>query len=254
MKKISFLLFLLPILLTSCSDEKKDTPDAQAIISEAINKHGGKSYEQSVVQFNFRGRKYIRNREGINFAFKRIFADSAGNQVLDILNNQGFSRHIGDSTIGLSQKEKDNYSASVNSVIYFAFLPYRLNDASVNKKYIGETNINDKSYHKIEITFKPEGGGEDFDDVYVYWVHKQDYTVDYLAYSYAEEDGTGYRFREAFNRREAGGMIFQDYRNFKSAESKGLKPSEMDALFSKGKLELLSEIKLENLKVLDAEP
>jgi hypothetical protein len=79
-------------------------------------------------------------------------------------------------------------------VIYFATLPYKLQDASVNRKFIEET-IKDKQYDVVGVTLV-RSGGKDFDDEFHYWINKQTHKVDYLAYSYRTNDG-GVRFRTA---------------------------------------------------------
>jgi hypothetical protein len=73
-------------------------------------------------------------------------------------------------------------------VIYFATLPYKLQDASVNR-FIEETTIKDKQYDVVGVTFGQDGGGKDFDDEFHYWINKQTHKVDYLAYSYRTNDG-----------------------------------------------------------------
>jgi hypothetical protein len=70
-------------------------------------------------------------------------------------------------------------------VIYFATLPYKLQDASV-RKFIEETTIKDKQYDVVGVTLGQDGGG--FDDEFHYWINKQTHKVD-LAYSYRTNDG-----------------------------------------------------------------
>ena len=69
--------------------------------------------------------------------------------------------------------------------------------------------------------------------------------MDYLAYSY-EVDGGGVRFREAYNTRKIGGVLFQDYVNYKHLKNTDV--STFDILFEKGELKELSRIELENVK------
>ena len=134
----------------------------------------------------------------------------------------------------------------VNSVVYFALLPYGLNDQAVNKIYVGQSTIKDEVYHKIKVTFNQEGGGEDFQDVFIYWVGEDDHKVDYLAYSY-ETDGGGIRFREAYNERVINGVRFVDYVNYKPKDIQDLEV--LDQEFEKGNLEELSKIELTDIKV-----
>ncbi len=42
-------------------------------------------------------------------------------------------------------------------MVYFLYLPLKLNDSPVIKKYLGERTIKGKSYHQIEVSFD---GGE----------------------------------------------------------------------------------------------
>ena len=151
--------------------------------------------------------------------------------------------------VEITDEKKAAYTSSVNSVIYFAFLPMSLNDPAVIKEYVQEVKIKDKIYHKIKITFRAEGGGEDYEDVFYYWFDTDDYSMDYLAYSYNEEEGTGIRFREAYNTRTIDGVKIQDYINFKPAIKGSIPLSEIDKAYIDGKLEKLSLIELEDMKI-----
>lgn len=104
---------------------------------------------------------------------------------------------------------------------------------------------NNQPYHKIKITFDPEGGGSDFEDEFLYWIHQTNHTVDYLAYSFHVEEG-GLRFREAYNVRDIKGILFSDYNNYEPA-SDALTLGELDAAFENSGLKKLSEINLENI-------
>ena len=165
----------------------------------------------------------------------------------DILENDGFHREVNGETVPLSEEWQGRYARSVNSVIYFALLPFPLNDSAVKKRYLGTEAIRGKSYHKIEVTFHQEKGGRDFDDVFIYWIHQEKHTMDYLAYEF-HVDGGGLRFREAFNQRRVDGILFADFHNFKGDKS-ALAVSDLANAFVKGKLEKASEIVLENIKV-----
>ena len=116
------------------------------------------------------------------------------------------------------------------------------------KKLIGEDEIKGKNYYEIEVTFSEEGGGTDFDDSFVYWINKETFTVDYLAYKYATNGG-GVRFREAYNPRVVEGIRFVDYYNFKP-DNKEVSLPELDQLFTDEKLVLLSKIETKNVKVI----
>ena len=242
-----FITLLLSFLLFNCNDNKTEVIDANKIIDESIQVSGGHKIDTSVIEFNFRDINYKATRLGGKFKLERVFLDSIG-EIRDVLNNNGLDRYINESFINLPDSMATKYSASVNSVHYFAVLPYGLDGNAVNKTYVNKVDIKGKSYHKIKVTFNEEGGGEDFEDVFMYWVNTVTSKVDYLAYSYNEDDGKGLRFREAYNERYVKGIRFVDYNNYKPKDNTS-KLEELDKQFIDNKLELLSKIELKEVTV-----
>ena len=239
-------LLLLPlIVLVACTT----TPTAQDVVDAAIKASGVKKLENATASFTFRGIAYDYQLRNGNFRYTRTQQDTLGNQVKDVLVNSGLNRFINGALVEVEEKKRASYAASVNSVIYFAFLPRSLNDAAVNKSYVGEVEINGTKYHKIRVTFNAEGGGEDFEDVFYYWFGVEDYGLDYLAYSYNEDEGKGVRFREAYNVRSVNGVVMRDYRNYKPQEEDGFLLEEIDAAFLNDELTLLSVIELEDVVI-----
>jgi len=238
-----FYALLVSITLFACNVPLKDP---QKIIDKAIEASGGKKYLNSTIEFDFRGRHYVALRDGGKYSYERITKDST-NTIHDYLNNDGFKREINNMPVEVADTMKVKYTASVNSVVYFALLPYGLNDAAVRKKFLGETNIENVEYYVIEITFAQEGGGEDHEDVFLYWINKKDFTIGYMAYSYEESDGIGLRFRKAYNPRTINGILFLDYINLKPKGETQI--TNLEELFKKGELEELSKIELTNIQV-----
>ncbi len=243
----SNLLFSLFIVVSWYSLQScKPVSEAQQIVDRSIEAHGGNLFESSKINFDFRERNYEISKTASKFEYIRIFTDSTG-LVRDVLNNDGFVRTIDGEEVTLPEDRVRAFTNSVNSVAYFTFLPYGLNDAAVYKSLLAETEIEGKKYHSLKVTFSENGGGEDFDDIFIYWINQQTNLVDYMAYSY-HTDGGGVRFRKAIRKHEVEGLIIQDYENYKP-ENKNTPVEEMEKLFKEGKLELLSEITLENVMV-----
>jgi hypothetical protein len=235
-------LFLAFSVLTSCETKS----EAQKIVDQSIKAHGGKLFEKAKISFDFRDRYYEIFKSPNRYEYTREFTDSTG-LVRDVLNNEGFLRTINGDPVQLTEERIGAFSRSVNSVAYFAFLPYGLNDPAVYKTYLGEDEINGKKYHLVKVTFSEDGGGEDFDDIFLYWFDKETFLIDYLAYSY-HTDGGGVRFRKAIQQHQVDGLIFQDYENYKP-EDKNTPVDQMGNLYKEGRLELMSEILLENIQV-----
>jgi hypothetical protein len=234
---LGFIVFILWVSSCNPSDQSVDTH-----INTAIENHGGEAYEALDIQFQFRDKFYaLHHREG-NFKYERIFKDSLDRKVNDILDNDGFKRLINGEKVELSAEDSAAYANSVNSVHYFALLPYNLKDDAVLATNKEDILINGKAYKSIEVKFQQEGGGTDYEDVFMFWFDAKTYAMDYFAYSYHTEGG-GVRFRESINKEKVDGVIFQDYNNYKA--EKGTDLMELPKMFEQGELELLSKIDLE---------
>lgn len=238
---IGFLFFFI-----SCKQETK-TLTAQQIVDKAIENAGGERYDEATVDFTFRDTKYSSEREDGLFELTRTFSDSIG-ETVDVLTNNDFQRYVNGTKLILPDSTANKYSNSLNSVHYFVQLPYGLNAEAVNKELVGEAEVKDKKYYEIKVTFAQAGGGTDHEDIYMYWIEQKDFTVDYFAYKFYTVKG-GIRFREAFNPRTIKGMRFVDYKNYKIEPWESVEMETLDELFVSGKLDLLSEIKTENISV-----
>ncbi|WP_055443507.1 DUF6503 family protein [Lacinutrix himadriensis] len=244
MQNLKYLIVVC-ILFIACKTEKVET--ANSIIDKAIEVAGGEKFVDAEIVFDFRDKQYTAIRKNEIYQYEREFKD-ATQVIRDVLNNEGFKRFINNEEVVVADTMSVKYAASVNSVHYFALLPYGLNDAAVIKEDLGSVSIKGKNYHKIKVTFQQEGGGEDFEDVFLYWVNTETYTVDYLAYSYQEASGVGIRFREAYNVRTINGLRFVDYNNLKPKDE-SLNLLDTDKAFEAGNLKLLSKIELKNITV-----
>lgn len=246
---LSFVSFLLACGTkegeSSAVSPKADL--AQDIVDKCIEKHGGAAFNELKLAFDFRDRHYQGERNNGTFTYERFFTQEDGTVLHDILNNEKLTRKVNGEGVSLSAKDSAAYANSVNSVFYFALLPYFLNDPAVRKTYLGETTLKGQPYHKVKVTFRQEGGGKDFEDEYVYWIHSKDYTLDFLAYNYIV-DGGGARFREAYNVRTIEGIRFADYINYQP-EPDSRAVETFDQMFEAGQMKELSRIDTEDIVV-----
>jgi len=258
----ALLLFTTIFSLTACDSNKKSSETqtanvsettqtetekvadkATAILQETIKAHGGTLYDQAYYEFTFRDKRYTFKNNGNDFLYT-VMHTKDGATTHDVLENGTFTRKVDNQTVALSEKKENSAKNAVNSVIYFATLPHKLNDAAVNVSFVEETTIKSKKYDVLKITFNEDGGGDDHEDEYHYWIHKDTKKIDYLAYNYLV-DGGGVRFRSAYNARVVDGITFQDYINYKAEVGTPLK--ELPALYEKGSLKELSRIETENV-------
>lgn len=244
MLKSVFIVFTGVLLMCSC---KQEEVNAEAIIDKAIKVAGGDRLDNATVDFDFRNRHYKAIRKQGIFQYEREFTDSLG-IIKDVLSNDGYKRFLNDEPYEVHDTMAVKYTSSVNAVHYFSVLPYGLNAEAAIKTYVGLSTIKGERYHVIKVTFTQDGGGEDFEDVFLYWFDVNTFKMDYLAYSYEEDGELGLRFREAYNQRYLEGIRFLDFNNYKPQDNSAAL-IDLSALFKNGYLKLLSKIELENIKV-----
>lgn len=237
---------VLVLLITACKDKSTPAFTAQEIVDKSISASGGDYYKTSAISFDFRDRKYTLERVKGRRVMKRILKTDSS-EVIDIKAHTGFQRLVNGKPVQVHDSMAFKYENSINSVHYFAYLPYGLNDPAVIKEYLGTITIKDKLYYKVKITFRQENGGKDYEDVFVYWFNAETFKPDYLAYEYFT-DGGGLRLREAYNERIVNGIRFVDYNNLKP-KVEGTSIFTMDSLYMQDQLELLSKIELRNINV-----
>lgn len=243
--KFSFALSVV-LMVLSCKDKTNTTISVQEIVDRSIKVSGGERYKSSDISFKFRDMRYASEWKDGERILKRIKkTDSI--EVVDVRTNRDFRRFVNDSLVILNDSLSNLYANSVNSVHYFANLPYGLNDAAVNKELLGETTIKDREFYKVKVSFDQKGGGDDYDDIYIYWFDKETFKPTYLAYLF-HVNGGGIRFRAAYNERYIGGIRFVDYENFEASVEK-TSIYNVDSLYGLGRLNLLSKIELEHINV-----
>ncbi|MCV6629281.1 MAG: deoxyribose-phosphate aldolase [Flavobacteriaceae bacterium] len=243
--KPSYLYLGILFLLISC--DSKPAYTAQQIVNKAIEKAGGTAYTHAQISFDFRDKRYVSKRQQYDWEYQRHFADSVLGGVKDVWSNKGFRRYIGDSLVQIADSTAIKYGNSVNSVHYFAQLPFGLNDKAVQKSLLGEVEIEGETYYKIRVSFAKEGGGPDFEDIYLYFIHRERFEIDYLAYEF-HTNGGGARFRVAYNPRWVNGIRFVDYKNYKT-DGRPDNFLEIDSLYQEKALTYLSDISLKNIEV-----
>ncbi|PQJ73723.1 DUF6503 family protein [Polaribacter butkevichii] len=238
---MKYLPILFLAFLISCKpSENKLT--AQQIIDKTIVYSGADKVANSEIKFKFRDKEYVAYRENGNYKLIREF-----DSVIDGLTNEGFKRFINLEEQKLSKVDSSKYANAVNSVHYFSVLPFGLNDKAVNKKLLPSATVKGKEYYKIEVTFSENGGGEDFEDVFIYWIGKEDFLVDYLAYSY-HTNGGGKRLRVLKEQCVKNGIRFVDFHNYKPL-NKEVSLVDIDKAYENNELKKVSEIVLKDIEV-----
>ncbi len=234
---------LIAVAITAC---KQPQDKAKQLINEATAAHGGDAYRNKRVEFDFRKFHLLLEVQGQSYRYERTYQDSTGTPIREVLTNANFSRFANGQPQQLDTAQVGKYSRAVNSIAYFVLLPFKLNDPAVRSENIGEATVDGKVYDKVRVSFRADGGGKDYQDIFCCWFSRETHTMDYLAYS----EG-GPRFRKAVNPQVVGGIRFQDYINYEAPKSDTSAVSTYDQKYQAGQMTELSRIEQKNIRVTD---
>lgn len=248
------LLLCVPLAVAGCgTDSEPATPEARegrAVIERARRAHRSDVLDRARITFGFRGDRFSAERRGGRYTYVREWENEEGDVIVDVLTNAGLSRRVNGDPVELSERELRAAETALNSVVYFALLPYNLADPAVQPRLIGRDTLRQEPYDLVEVTFRQEGGGRDWEDRFLYWVHADRSTVDYLAYDFHTGEG-GIRFREAVNHRTVDGVRVQDYLNYapETSGADAARLEELPELWERGALRLVSEVEVDDVRV-----
>jgi hypothetical protein len=256
LRALPSLLIIALIGLSACTEPSAESgPDdntrADSIVQAAIAAHGGDVLDRSVVSFTFREFNFRVERDGGQYRYQRTYTDSLGRSVREVLTNDSLYRSIDGERVQLTEDERNAVRVDVNSVPYFALLPYNLQDPAVQTEYSGVDTMDGTPYHRIRVTFQQEGGGQDWQDVFMYWFAQDDLSMDYLAYAYgfSPNEAYGTRFRAAYDVRTAEGVRFADYMNYTTPGDSLRDLTRYPDYLAGDSLELVSRVETDSVQV-----
>ena len=233
----------------ACKPETTNN-DPQYIIDQSLKAHGSKVFDQSIIEFKIGNRFYKSTRSQGQFRYER-FWDSIGVTIHDDLTNNGLVRQIDQTEIILDTKKIDNYSSSLRLTMYHFALPFGFNDPAVIKTYLGEVILMEEPYHKIKISFKLNPNDRTIhDNVYIAWIHKKKFTMDYLAYVLKEPEDKATHFMQVVVAQKIESFRVQDYKVFKpTQDSLFTRPEDLDQTWAANQLMEWSTFKVNQLKI-----
>jgi hypothetical protein len=239
--------------------------DAGVLVERVRAAHGAGVLDTATVHFRFRDARFRLARQAHGrFHYRRAFADTVADtttaapgdsvvrRVVEGLTNDGPYRVVGGDTVALDAEARGRVATAVNSVAYFALLPYPLGDPAVQPDYAGRDTVRGVPYDRVRVTFRPEGGGADYHDRFCYWFDARDGSMDYLAYAYdlgPDDPAPGTRFREAIHVRRVDGVRFADYRNYTSDAVAPRAICTYPTYLGTDSLRLVSTVALDSIRV-----
>lgn len=268
MKKWPYSLTAILVLLAALSWSRPATAEKVRrlpIVDRAIAYHGGDLYRASATRLT------IRSRSGAFRITSRVDGEKFEHVVVDALpdgrerktraTNDTIERWEGTGQVPLDAAVEKRARDFVQSRIYFPFLPFRLNDASVWKEDLGLEEWDGRKLRKVKITFDA-GSSTDASDEYLYWFEPDTGHLVQYAYSFGTGSAQGgLRLRKNFNERRVGGILFADSENLGidgvmggPGSSGGLQVALITPEYVKSKMHKISTVTLEEIQVQPLKP
>lgn len=221
------------------------------IVDRAIEFHGGPVYESSESSLTISSRSGsfgLRVRmDGGRYEYTVSGETRDGQARIVEVTNDSVAVTIDGEPQNVPAEDEQRWRDFASARVYFAFLPYRLNDDSVFKEDLGLERWDGRDLHKVKVTFAA-GSSTDADDEYLYWFDPESGRVEQLAYSFAGNPG-GLRFRRGLNYRRVGGILFFDQQNL-GVEGEGLRVDRIDPAFVADTMREVSIVRLSDLDVV----
>lgn len=218
------------------------------IVDRAITFHGGDRFQDSEATFDLCSRSgcfSVRSKiNGGLFEFE-VGGPVRGVQRRVIASNSDLRLWLDGVPSPVSEDREQQLRDWVMARVYFVFLPFRLNDASVIKRDEGVSNWEGRQLHKITVTFVA-GSSTDADDEFAFWFDPASGRLEQFAYSFRGRPG-GIRFRRLFNYRRVGGILFYDQENW-GLDGDGLEVESIDPGLVRS-MERISTVTVSNVEV-----
>jgi hypothetical protein len=229
------------------TDEGGDAPIE--IVARAIEHHGGEIYRNSEVSLELcsgSGCYQLTVRTQGGLYRHQVRGPYRGRERVVIADNDSVSVRLDGEPATVEPEARQAARNWATARIYFAFLPYRLNDPGVLQQDLGIEQWEGRRLHKVKVGFVA-GSSTDADDEYLYWFDPETARLEQFAYSFSGRPG-GLRFRRLSNYRRVGGVLFFDQSNL-GVEAPDLGVDQIDPAFVRQRMRQVSEVELRDIKV-----
>jgi len=243
-------IFILLFSFFSCKEESKRTAvvDADTLLENTINAHGGNLYKNSIISFKFKSFNYTLKRDDNDYEYQMIREEK------DVLKeaktfNGGFEYFEDGEQKELSARLSSMFTNRINSMAYWIYIPYEFSTNDAIKEYIGKDVLRGNEYHKLKITYRQFEGLPEDDRIYILWIDTKKFEIDFVAVGNLN-DTNGKKFYAAGNKRKIKGMLFSDYEMYNTkTKSKEINFEDLGTSYNIGAMLRDNIVTYENISV-----
>ena len=237
-------------ILVVPAPEFADAQEPVDIVGRSIELHGGDLYESSAVELRLCSGSgcydlAVTRRDGV-YRHRVAGPVRAGHREVEATNDTVRHWLDGVEMPVTDARAEQGLRDWATARIYFAFLPFRLDDPSAQREDLGQETWGDRELHKVKVTFRA-GTSTDAEDEYLYWFDPATARLEQFAYSFEGNPG-GLRFRRLDNYRRVGGILFFDQKNL-GVEGDDLSVDQIDPEFVEERMRHVSDVRLEIVSV-----
>jgi hypothetical protein len=228
---------------------REGSPGRAEIVARAIEHHGGEVYARSETSLELCSRSgcySMRVRTDGGIYRHEVSGPFRGRRRTVVADNETVSVSLDGERLPVTEGSGQALRDWATARIYFAFLPYRLDDPSVVQQDLGLETWHGRRLHKVKVSFVA-GSSTDASDEYLYWFDPVTARLEQFAYSFEGSPG-GLRYRRLSNYRRVGGILFFDQSNL-GVEGAGLSVDQITPEFVEERMRAVSEVRLRNLEV-----
>ena len=219
------------------------------IVRRSIEFHGGEIYEHSLIEARLCSGSGCYDlsvlSDGGLYRHRVAGPVPAGHREVEASNDGLRHWHEG-APVEVLPADEQGLRDWATARIYFAALPYRLNDPSARQQDLGLERWGERDLHKVKVTFRA-GSSSDAEDEFLYWFDPLTARLEQFAYSFEGSPG-GLRFRSLSNYRRVGGILFHDQENL-GIEGDGLSIDLVDPGYVEEVMRPISTVLLQDIEV-----
>lgn len=244
-------------IVLACSAVSASPDSTEDLVARSIAHHGGDVYTSSRTDLLLCSKsgcsKLAVERDGGLYEYCATAKVKAGERRVCITNDtviewlDGVGPATGampGSAAALAREEA--LRDWVMERVYFAFLPSRLDDPSVDLEDLGSEEWDGRALRKVKVTFAA-GTSTDADDEFLYWFDPETARLELFAYSYERNDG-GVRFRRLTDYRRVGGILFFNQENY-GVNGPGLSVDLVTPEYVRDSMRHVSTVELKDIEV-----